>query len=283
MFFVNGLKVSSLGLAYFSLRSFPSFCALLIGSYSILQWVLSGTFKCLIAGPARASLGIASLSFVRFVSAFCASWMSMNLLKKDANAQSAASIDSDGEFSLGDKSQSQGMELTVATTVRALDTVVACVLGAASSASRLTVGETRKAAGVRRVVDISLFASSAAVTTDLSMLPPSLKYTYVFSFDAQAVMWYWVYSAGSLPPTYNKFIAQAAQIDGRLIEALRLCTSGRSLSCLRLFEDRISLTLRHAVRTGKLLYGTRLERDGLKSMCIDMGWPLEWAEATPIP
>jgi hypothetical protein len=85
----------------------------------------------------------------------------------------------------------------------------------------------------------------------------------IFALSSGLIMWTWIYLPSRLPRAYNKWIGSAAAVDGRLIEALRLC------------------------RTGKLRYGLDTGcADLLGSMCADYGWPEEWgnpAKSVPFP
>jgi len=76
-------------------------------------------------------------------------------------------------------------------------------------------------------------------------------------------MWTWIYMPSRLPPAYNHWIARAAAVDPRLIEALR------------------------RVRTGELRYGEDTgQAPLLGAMCQDYEWPLEWgdpAKSIPFP
>src|SRR5205823_14176549 len=71
------------------------------------------------------------------------------------------------------------------------------------------------------------------------------------------------YLPDKLPRSYNKWIKEAAQVDDRLIEALR------------------------QARSGNFVYGKYTGiAPLLQSMCRDYGWPLSWgdpAQTIPIP
>lgn len=71
------------------------------------------------------------------------------------------------------------------------------------------------------------------------------------------IMWAWFYAPGSLPRAYNRWIASAAQVDGRLLEALRRCRSGE---------------LQYGEETGQAPL--------LGSMCLDYGLAYEQGDPT---
>lgn len=77
----------------------------------------------------------------------------------------------------------------------------------------------------------------------------------IFAASSSLIMWAWFYAPFQLPKSYQKWIEQAAAVDPRLVEALRLCRSGE----IRYGED-----------TGKASL--------LESMCADFKWPLEWGD-----
>ena len=86
----------------------------------------------------------------------------------------------------------------------------------------------------------------------------------MFAVSSGTIMWAWFYLPGRLPDAYGKWISSAAQVDSRLIDALR------------------------AARAGKWKYG---EHGGdalrpLQDMCKDYGWPIEWSnpqKTIPLP
>lgn len=92
---------------------------------------------------------------------------------------------------------------------------------------------------------------------------PHLTDAGLFVISAGAVMWAWIYLPGRLPRAYTRWIADAAQVDPRLIETLR------------------------RARWGQFVYGKDTgQAPLLQSMCRDYGWPLKWgdpARTVPIP
>ena len=76
-------------------------------------------------------------------------------------------------------------------------------------------------------------------------------------------MWAWFYLPERLPYSYGRWIGEAAQIDKRLIEALRSC------------------------RRAEWTYGKpKGDKEVLESMCRDYGFPEEWGDTSktvPIP
>lgn len=78
-------------------------------------------------------------------------------------------------------------------------------------------------------------------------------------------MWAWFYTPSRLPREYNKWIGEVAQVDPRLIEALR------------------------RARNGEFVYGLDGGAEArmlLQGMCKEYGWPVEWADperTVPIP
>ena len=76
-------------------------------------------------------------------------------------------------------------------------------------------------------------------------------------------MWTWFYRSERLSRAYDKWISEAAQVDGRLIDVLR------------------------KAHTGEFIYGKNTgQAHVLQSMCGDYGWPLAWGDPVktiPIP
>jgi hypothetical protein len=86
---------------------------------------------------------------------------------------------------------------------------------------------------------------------------------WIFASSAAIIMWSWFYSPQRLPKAYNQWISTAADIDPRLIQALRLC------------------------RQGDFLYGQDTGKAPLlTSLCNELGMPPKWGDPTktvPIP
>jgi hypothetical protein len=132
------------------------------------------------------------------------------------------------------------MDLTLYAVTRALDVVVG-ELWSRRRARRVAMGRwTRLESFVGRTADAGVFALSSGM-----------------------VMWAWFYLPDRLPREYNRWIREAAQVDDRLIEALR------------------------RVRNGDFVYGKETgQAPLLQGMCQDHGWPLEWSDPAitiPIP
>lgn len=94
-------------------------------------------------------------------------------------------------------------------------------------------------------------------------IAPRLADAGLFAGSAAVVMWAWFYAPERLPRSYEKWIGEAAQVDGRLIEALR------------------------RARRGIFVYGKDTgQAPLLESMCKDYGWPIKWGDpavTVPIP
>lgn len=101
------------------------------------------------------------------------------------------------------------------------------------------------------------------VTPRFSHLVKKLADPSLFATSAAIIMWSWFYSPERLPKQYNQWISKVANIDHRLIGALRLC------------------------RRGELVYGDAGTQDAdLPSLCKELDLPQSWgnpAEVVPIP
>ena len=133
-----------------------------------------------------------------------------------------------------------------------------------------------------RTIDLTLFTTTRAVETLIvnlwrhrtrkSAKAPSPLSSFlshhtdalVFAGSCATIMWNWFYYPETLPRAYNKWIASAAQVDLRLIEALR------------------------QAKRGDFVYGkdSGPASRQLESMCKDQNWPIEWGDpekTIPIP
>lgn len=91
--------------------------------------------------------------------------------------------------------------------------------------------------------------------TTIESIVPGAADASVFAISSAIVMWAWFYLPERLPRAYESWIGQAAQVDSRLIEALR------------------------RVRRGVFVYGKDTgQAPLLQSMCEDYNWPLEWGD-----
>lgn len=198
----------------------------------------------------------------RLLAAFVAAWFSFQLLngrvaprQKEGNAASPndtslKDVEGLGESLLmgtgqppqkgGVKLAGRTMDLTLFAVIRAADILVGELWSRHRSRRILTNRWSRVESCVSHLTDASIFVASAG-----------------------AVMWAWIYLPGRLPRAYTRWIADAAQVDPRLVETLR------------------------RVRWGQFVYGKDTgQAPLLQSMCRDYGWPLEWgdpAKTTPIP
>ena len=86
---------------------------------------------------------------------------------------------------------------------------------------------------------------------------------WVFATSAAVIMWAWFYAPHRLPKAYNRWISSVANIDSRLIQALRLS------------------------RQGDFVYGEATgQAPLLTSLCNELGMPPEWGDPVqtiPIP
>jgi hypothetical protein len=190
---------------------------------------------------------------VRFVSAFVSAWAAFNLLNK-RRGDHITIKDAEPDKDLNDECRSneirteiirpelsgRSLDLTLFSLTRAAG-VVASIAWTAWEKRRKSRGSWSQAEKLApRIADAGLFAGSAAV-----------------------VMWAWFYAPERLPRSYGKWIGEAAQVDDRLIEALR------------------------RARRGNFIYGKDTgQAPLLESMCKDYGWPIEWGDpavTVPIP
>ncbi|KAI9844563.1 MAG: hypothetical protein M1837_005522 [Sclerophora amabilis] len=245
------------------LNQFPAFCGALIGGFTILQIPLGRLLSILQHSLNRSRtrfIPSQQKRFVAFVSALLAAWYGFSLLNADQdldrgreNGGNGPAVDSDdrrrscsqspssqkahrGDPSLAGKT----MDLTLFTVTRAVDIVVG-ELWSRRKSRRTAAGKwTRLESFVGNMVDAGVFALSASI-----------------------VMWSWFYRPDRLPRSYNKWIREAAQVDDRLLEALR------------------------RARRGEFVYGKDTgQAPMLQSMCKEYQWPLDWGDPSkviPIP
>ncbi|OKL61682.1 hypothetical protein UA08_02983 [Talaromyces atroroseus] len=233
------------------LNKFSTFCAVLVGGATWLPLLFFRITS--VHSSFRSSLR--SVRIVRFVSAFVSAWAAFNLLNRKSRKNDTTITDSArDEDPKGEEDRFNGLKterLRPELSGRSLDFTLFSLTRAAGVIAAIAWNgweKRRKSRGrwsrteelAPRIADAGLFAGSAAV-----------------------VMWAWFYSPERLPRSYEKWIGEAAQVDDRLIEALR------------------------RARRGEFIYGKDTgQAPLLESMCKDYGWPVEWgdpAATVPIP
>ena len=213
-----------------------------IGLYRLCALIAAGLSK----GDLRISQRLDRL--IRFVITFLSGWFSFQLLNKNRICLPIDDVKAIRDSA--DQGKNPGrelanplehhrpeltgrtMDLTIYMVTRAVD-VVACV--AWNRWSRRRRAQNR--------------------WTTIESLVPGLADAGVFAVSSAIVMWAWFYLPERLPRAYEKWIGQAAQVDSRLIEALR------------------------RVRRGVFVYGKDTgQAPLLQSMCKDYNWPMEWGD-----
>lgn len=202
------------------------------------------------------------LATSRFVAAFIASWASLKLLNISKNPTKSEDFMTTLNANGREKSRpipdedvtyqklllpgqrpplaGKTLDLTLLVAVRALDAVIGDLW-------------QRRVDSIKKSGRVSFYYNTISHYTDAT----------IFAASAGAVMWAWFYLPERLPRAYNKWIGEAAQVDHRLVEALR------------------------KARWGQFVYGKETgQASMLQSMCKDYNWPLVWGDPTktiPLP
>ncbi|RVX70951.1 hypothetical protein B0A52_06109 [Exophiala mesophila] len=243
------------------LNRFPTAAAIIVGGatalprliHTILQWLLKTTGN---SNSQRYTPAISSK--LTFICSFLSSWLAFSLLNRDevwvrkrAQSRSAATV-GPNQFHPPNQHHlpppdyhphyaGKTMDFTLFVFSRALD--IAAITAWTRTRAKSWHPEQRAprmANAARKLADPTIFALSASI-----------------------IMWSWFYSPHRLPRAYNNWISKIAEIDSRLIQALRL------------------------VRQGDFVYGQDTgQAPLLQGMCKDLGLPEEWgdpAKTIPIP
>ncbi|KAJ5205231.1 hypothetical protein N7491_004145 [Penicillium cf. griseofulvum] len=240
------------------LNSFPTACAYLVGGSTLLPIGLYRLCALITAGLFKGDIQISQKldRLIRFVVTFLSGWFSFQLLNRNRICLPIEDVRAIRDSTGQGKDLGQGManplehhrpelagrtmDLTIYMVTRAVDAVACVAWGRWSRRRRAQNRWTTVESLVPGFVDAAVFAMSASV-----------------------VMWAWFYLPERLPKSYEKWIREAAQVDSRLIEALR------------------------RVRRGVFVYGKDTgQAPLLQSMCKDYNWPEVWgdpAKVAPIP
>ncbi|EXJ83138.1 hypothetical protein A1O1_06757 [Capronia coronata CBS 617.96] len=256
-----------LGLLYSILNTstqvnrFPTAAAVIVGGATILprvartllQWLFSSTTKTNsshLSGRINARL--------HFLCSFLSAWVAFGLLNRDeawvrkrAKSRTTATVDASNlelpnQHHLPPPSYhphyaGKTIDFTLFAFCRALDVAAITTWTRTRSKSWHPEHKTPALANlIRKTADPWIFAASAAI-----------------------IMWSWFYSPHRLPRAYNRWISNVADIDGRLIQALRLA------------------------RQGDFVYGQDTgQAPLLTGLCHELGLPEEYgdpAKTVPIP
>ncbi len=234
------------------MHRFPAFCAVLVGGSTLLQIPVKVAIDVLFgwkptqSGPSRL--------LARFLAALISASASFRLLNS-APVDHAAYIAS--------------------TSTPVLNRYAPGPFDEPPEENSVDVTTLSRPDLAGRTMDLTLFAVIRAldvlIGATTSSLPPSSTLrkatsklpTPLFCFSAATIMWSWFYSPSRLPRSYNTWISAAAELDHRLI-----------------------LALRHA-RYGTFQYGKDTGmRELLGSMARDYGMPEDAgdpAKTVPVP
>ncbi len=240
---------------------FPTAGAIIIAGATTIPHLIRAVLVWLLKSFDRKPGLLATAAFVRrlrLVCSFLSAWLAFSLLNRDkgwarkrARSRGGADVDNSN---LGSPNQhhlpppgtrlryaGKTIDFTLFGFCRAIDVlIIATWIRNRSSRWHPEHQLPRLASFGKRMADPWLFATSAAV-----------------------IMWAWFYSPQRLPKAYNRWISSVANIDSRLIRALRLC------------------------RQGDFVYDQDTgQAPLLTSLCNELGMPPGWgdpAKTVPIP
>ncbi|OCL09527.1 hypothetical protein AOQ84DRAFT_316816, partial [Glonium stellatum] len=250
-----------------ALNRFPAFCGVLIGGSTLLQLPLKRIFIALNQILRRKAWSIDQVlieRLARFLAALISASISFSLLNSGpAHRAELPSTTSAKKTLISDPNKKPSPFEEPPETPAHSNAPKPATLPASAFAGR-TMDLTLFA--VIRALDVlisGMWARTASrktrFTTAISRSTPPI----LFCFSAATIMHAWFYTPSRLPPTYNRWISTAAELDHRLL-----------------------LALRHA-RYGTFIYGKDTGMAPLlASMCKDYGLPEEWGDPAitiPVP
>lgn len=192
-----------------------------------------------------------NITISRLISAFCAAWLSLQLLNKpfrvkgeslklkvgsvqEINASDEVPLVLEQEFlkKISMPFAGKTIDLTLFAVTRSLESIIG-QLWNHRKLSRVSRGKWTKLENlISRFTDASVFAISSGM-----------------------IMWAWIYYPSTLPRAYDDWIGGVAEVDQRLIELLR------------------------EFRAAKDVYGPDAHTNIiLEAMCSDYSCPSEWAD-----
>lgn len=251
---IKSVLIGSIGI-----NRFPTSCALIAAGGTLLPRLLRSLLLWL---RRRAPLALAVRLFnvaqkqATIISAFASAWVAFELLNRDEGwaRKWAVSSVGQGRSTFGPPNQhhlpppgyhmqyaGKTIDLTLFALCRAIDVAA------------ISAWITSRGASIH----------PEKTAPKLTNLLKKLADPWIFSTSSAVIMWSWFYAPERLPRTYNQWISRIAEIDHRLIDALRLC------------------------RQGDLVYGSSATKDAdLPSLCKELDLPQEWGNprvVVPIP
>ncbi|PGG97711.1 hypothetical protein AJ79_09119 [Helicocarpus griseus UAMH5409] len=230
---------------------FPAFCALLVGGSTLLPAVVEPLFTQAVNNrkwKVRPVVAQSSLRTIRFMAALLSAWLCFPILNPK-NEAPRADATSEEEAALKDvapktKKSRQKVPGPPGLAGRTLDLSLFALIRAADAVICMAWDRWKK------------HRSSQSKWTYAESVAPQLTDAGLFATSSAIVMWAWFYLPERLPRSYCKWIGEAAQVDNRLIEALR------------------------SARRGEWTYGQPSDKKPpLESMCEDYGLPREWGDS----
>ncbi|OAL20308.1 hypothetical protein AYO22_09020 [Fonsecaea multimorphosa] len=206
------------------LNRFPTAAAVIVGGATALPRLLQAILEFVLLSRRRgpsARLSRSLVACIRFLSSLWSAWLAFALLNRDetwvrrraisrsnpntdANALGTSTLHQPSPPSYHPHYAGKTIDFTAFAFCRALDVVVITLWTRTRTRSWHPEHRNPRLSNlIRNLADPSVFASSAAI-----------------------VMWSWFYSPERLPRSYNHWISKAADIDPRLIQALRLARQG---------------------------------------------------------
>ncbi|EEQ87542.2 uncharacterized protein BDCG_02662 [Blastomyces dermatitidis ER-3] len=237
----------------FHWNRFPAFCALLVGGSTLLPAILGPLFKGAWGKgkvKVRPALAQSSLRTIRFLAALLSAWLCFPILNsRNETPRTEATSTSEEEAAINDiapkakRSKRQKVPGPPGLAGKTLDLSLFALIRATDAVACMAWDRWRNHREAR-----SKWTYAESIT-------PQLTDAGVFAISSAIVMWAWFYLPERLPASYRRWIGEAAQVDNRLIEALR------------------------SARRGEWEYGKPSENEPpLQSMCADYNLPREWGD-----
>lgn len=234
----------------------PAFYTTLIGSYTLLQSVIFFSLRRLahyLPGDVISRRDLLFLRVSRLLAAFIASFSALPLLNRPYN--STRQVVNPPQVSQDSPDESRCEPTVAGTGLDLVGTTLDLTLLVAIRAAETLIGQCWY-----HYLKNDRLKNNALRSPSLFL--GRIIDSGVFSLSSGIVMWKWFYEPHLLPSKYRRWIGEAAQVDDRLVTALR------------------------NARGSLFVYGKDTGQTMLQSMCKDYNWPLEWgnpAVTIPVP
>lgn len=211
------------------INGFPTCAALLIAGSTLGPHVLSEVWNRIspARGPRRRGVtSLESATTAKFAAAFLSALATFSIL----NQRHSKPLPSAQSKVLSKDKQSGGRRrsssVTFGSTVPTDATSIPPLAGRTMDLTTFGIVHASIVLAVSGLHSYRALRAEGHISSLMTSQLEKLSVPLIFVFSSSIIMWTWFYFPDRLPRSYNSWITSAAQLDSRLLEALRQCRFG---------------------------------------------------------